>query len=76
MIAVQGYYEDGRIELTGEAPTRRARILVIFQEDLPAKEASAAGWESLKEFGGSVARVIDEKADLIEGLEEKYARIS
>lgn len=75
MVAVQGYYEDGRVELTGKAPARRARILVIFQEDLPAKEASAADWESLREFGGSITRVIDEKADLIESLEEKYARI-
>ena len=75
MIALQGYYEDGRIELTGKAPVGRARVLVVFQEELPTREASAAAWEFLKEFGGSINRVIDEKADLIEGLEEKYAGI-
>ena len=76
MIALQGYYENGRIELSEKAPMRRAKVLVVFQEELTTrKEVSAADWETFKRFSGSITRAIDDKAELAVARDEKYADI-
>ena len=33
MVAVQGLYENGRIELSEDAPMKKANVIVIFPEE-------------------------------------------
>ena len=75
MIALQGYYNDGRLELTEEAPARTASVLVIFPEEYPSGQTLKDDWATFERFGGSISRVIDEKAELERGLREKYESI-
>ena len=51
MIAVQGYYREGRLELAGEAPAKQGNVLVIFQDEPIAK-----GKTVLKETPSQVLR--------------------
>ena len=44
MIALQGYYNDGRLELDEEAPSRTASVLGIFPEEYPARQALKDDW--------------------------------
>ena len=44
MIALQGYYNDGRLELAEEAPARTASVLVIFPEEYPAEQTLEDDW--------------------------------
>ena len=75
MIALQGYYDDGRLDLSEKAPMRRAKVLVVFQEEMGRQEPSAADWETFHRFSGSIARAIDAKAELASAREERYADI-
>ena len=78
MIALQGYYNDGKLELMEQAPSRTASVLVIFPEEYPADPAEQTleeDWRTFERFAGSLSRVIDEKAELEEGLREKYESI-
>ena len=77
MIALQGYYENGRLELSEKAPMRRAKVLVVFQEEIiTKKEVPAADWETFKRFSGSITRTIDAKAELAAARDERYADIT
>ena len=75
MLALQGYYENGRLNLIGEAP-ERGKVFVIFTENVSTNEVSKADKKLFDRFSGSVTRIINEKAELAEGLNEKYADIS
>lgn len=72
MIAVQGLYENGKIELAEKAPVDKANVIVIFPEDPTGKDEM--GLESARKifdgFTGSVSRKIDEKAELLGALDE------
>ena len=71
MIALQGYYNDGRLELAGEAPARTASVLVIFPKEYPGDQTLEDDWRPFERFTGSISRVIDEKTELEKGLKEK-----
>ena len=75
MIALQGYYENGRLELSEKAPMRRAKVLVVFQEEIARKEVAPADWETFNRFSGSISRTIDDKAELAAARDERYADI-
>ena len=75
MIALQGYYNDGRLELTGEAPSRTASVLVIFPEEYLADQTLEEDWKTFERFTGSLSRVIDEKAELEKMLKEKHESV-
>ncbi len=47
MIALQGYYNDGRLELAEKAPSRTASVLVIFPEEYPAEHTLKDDWETI-----------------------------
>ena len=75
MVAVQGLYENGRIELSEDAPMKKANVIVIFPEE-QATEGLIIGKsakELFEEFTGCISREIDEKAERIGALVEKYA---
>ena len=73
MLALQGYYENGRVELIGEAP-ERGKVFVIFTENVSINKVNKVDKADKKlfdKFSGSVTRIIDEKSELAEGLSEK-----
>lgn len=78
MIAVQGLYDNGKIQLTEDAPMEKAKVIVIFPEEKSPKESSMSkktARDLFDEFTGSIKREIDEKAERMGALDEKYAGI-
>ena len=77
MVAVQGLYENGRIRLSETAPMEKARVIVIFPGDRGEEShiSEQTARELFDEFTESIQRTIDEKAELLERLDEKYADI-
>ena len=77
MVAVQGIYENGHIQLEEAAPMEKANVIVIFPErDVMKNEKSNQLSRKLfDEFTGSIDRVIDEKKELEAASDEKYANI-
>lgn len=75
MIAVQGLYENGKIELAEKAPVNRANVIVIFPESPAGKEEMRleSARRLFDEFTGSISREINEKEEYLEALDEKYA---
>lgn len=75
MIAVEGLYENGRIELSEEAPMEKAKVIVIFPEDQTSKKNVIANSakQLFDEFTGCISRDIDEKSERLGALDEKYA---
>ena len=75
MIAVQGVYENGRIQLAETAPMEKAQVIVIFPEGRPAvkTESGRSARKIFDEFTGSIKREIDEKAELMAARDDKYA---
>ena len=56
MVAVQGLYENGRIELSEDAPMKKANVIVIFPEE-QATEGLIIGKsakELFEEFTGCI----------------------
>ena len=75
VLALQGYYENGRLKLAGEAP-ERGTVFVIFTENTFTEEMNNADKKLFDKFSGSITRIINEKTELAEGLGEKYAGIN
>lgn len=75
MIAVQGLYEDGKIELAEKVPVDRANVIVIFPEGPEGKEemGSESARKLFEEFTGSIPGELEEKEERLEALDEKYA---
>ena len=77
MLAVQGIYENGQIKLLGEQPKGNAEVLVIFnvskEDDVDVTNNDMATRRLFDEFTGCINRKIDEKAERLEALDEKYA---
>ncbi|MBR0185017.1 MAG: hypothetical protein IJQ24_03200 [Synergistaceae bacterium] len=63
MLALQGYYENGRVELIGEAP-ERGKVFVIFTENVSINKVDKADKKLFDKFSGNVTRIIDEKSEL------------
>ena len=64
MIAVQGLYENGKIELSEKAPMNRANVIVIFPESPAGKEEMRleSARKLFDEFTGSISREINEQS--------------
>ena len=77
MVAVQGVYENGQIQLAEAAPMERANVIVIFPENHIVKNEQSAQMSRklFEEFTGSIDRIIDEKEELEAARNEKYANI-
>ncbi|MBP5201076.1 MAG: hypothetical protein J6Z82_10575 [Schwartzia sp.] len=75
MIALQGVYNKGGLELLGKAPVEKANVVVIFLGETERPRMTEEDRKLFKKFSGSIKRHIDEKKELLEALEEKYARI-
>ena len=77
MVAVQGIYENGQIQLKEAAPMERANVIVIFPENhlIKSDQADLASRKLFEEFTGSISRIIDEKEELEAARNEKYADI-
>lgn len=75
MIAVEGLYENGRIELSEEAPMEKANVIVIFSEDQTLKKDIIvnSAKQLFDEFTGCILRDIDENEERLGALDEKYA---
>ena len=77
MVAVQGIYENGHIQLEEAAPMEKADVIVIFPERNAMKneKSNQLSRKLFDEFTGSIDRVIDEKKELEAARNEKYANI-
>ena len=77
MVAVQGVYENGQIQLEEAAPMERANVIVIFPENHIVKneQSDQMSRKLFEEFTGSISRIIDEKEELEAARNEKYANI-
>lgn len=77
MVAVQGIYENGQIQLKEAAPMEKANVIVIFPENHVAKneQSDQMSRKLFEEFTGSISRIIDEKKELETARNEKYASI-
>ena len=77
MLAVQGLYENGQIKLLGEQPKGNAEVIVIFnasrEDDTDVTDNDMTTRKLFNEFTGCINRKIDEKAERLEALDEKYA---
>ena len=73
MIALQGVYNKGGLELFGKAPGEKANVVVIFPGETDRPKMTEEDRKLFKKFSGSIKRHIDEKKELLEALEEKYA---
>lgn len=79
MIAVQGLYDNGKIQLTEDAPMKKAKVIVIFPEEETLKDTPMSkkmAKDLFDEFTGSIKREIDEKSERLGALDEKYAGIN
>ena len=79
MIAVQGLYDNGMIQLKEDAPMEKANVIVIFPESEVTKETHIPGQiarDLFDEFTGSIKREIDEKSERLGALDEKYEGIN
>lgn len=66
MIAIQGLYDNGKIHLAEDAPMEKAKVIVIFPDEKPPKEASMSkkmARDLFDEFTGSITREIDVKTE-------------
>lgn len=78
MVALQGVYEKGTIKLHNQAPVDKADVIVIFPDAETNKESILQDEETRRLFDkytGSVNRIIDEKKERQEALDEKYKGI-
>ncbi len=77
MIAVQGVYDNGRLQLEESAPMKKASVIVIFPEGRPAEKqiSEDSARKLFDDFSGSIARDIDEKAERMAAKDEKYAGV-
>ncbi|MBQ7516336.1 MAG: hypothetical protein IJS96_08650 [Schwartzia sp.] len=71
MIALQGVYNKGWVELFGQAPAEKANVVVVFPHETKRSKMTAEDRQLFKKFSGSIKRDIDERKELIEALEEK-----
>ena len=79
MIAVQGVYDNGKIQLVGNAPMEKAKVIVIFPEENSNNGSSLtkeAARTLFDEFTGSIKRDIDERSERLGALDEKYSDIN
>ena len=77
MVAIQGVYENGHIQLEKAAPMEKANVIVIFPEHNAMKneQSDQISRKLFEEFTGSIARAIGEKEELNTARNEKYANI-
>ena len=75
MIALQGVYNNGWVELAGKAPTEKANVVVVFPDEARRPKMTEADRKIFRKFSGSIKREIDGKRELLEALEEKYAGV-
>lgn len=74
MLAVKGRYSNGYITLKDRIPVKSAEVIVVFPDmDEQDKEMDLKNRRKLfEEFSGSVDRIIDERAEKMEAVDEKY----
>ena len=77
MIAVQGIYDNGQLQLEEAAPMKKASVIVIFPEGRPAERqiSEDSARKLFDDFSGSISRDINEKAELMAARDEKYAGV-
>lgn len=79
MVAVEGVYQNGKIELLQDAPMEKAKVIVIFPETKKenGKRLSIDKARDLfHEFSGCLDENMDEKAERLEALDEKNENIN
>ena len=61
MIALQGVYNKGGLELFGKAPFEKSNVVVIFPGETDRPKMTEEDRKLFKKFSGSIKRHIDEK---------------
>ncbi len=78
MVAVEGLYDNGKIMLSESAPMEKAKVIVVFPE--PKEEdgkwlSTHAARALFHEFSGCLDGDIDEQAERLGALDEKFENI-
>lgn len=79
MIAVQGLYDNGKIQLMEDAPMEKADVIVIFPEREVIKETHMSpkiARDLFDKFTASIKREVDENSERLGALDEKYESIN
>lgn len=79
MIALQGKYDNGIIKLANQAPVKKADVIVIFpdvEKDAEKELSNEKARSIFDKYTGIIKREIDEKAERLEAIKEKYEGIS
>lgn len=76
MLAVKGIYRNGLVTLESRLPVKSAEVIVVLPDTDERNEETdltvKAKRRLFEEFSGSVDRVIDEKAEKMEAMDERY----
>lgn len=73
MQAIQGIYDNGRIQLDRKAPANKARVIVVFTEEESREKISVEeALRILHKHKGSMKSDIDFEKERDEYLNEKY----
>lgn len=78
MVIVEGLYDNGNIKLLQSAPMEKAKVIVIFPETKKEdkKRLSIDVAKALfHEFSGCLDGDMDEKAERLGALDEKYESV-
>lgn len=78
MVAVEGLYDHGTIKLSESAPMEKAKVIVVFPETQKEDEKRLSKDEAIAlfhEFSGCLDGDIDEQAERLGALDEKFEDI-
>ena len=73
MQDIQGIYDNGKIELEGAAPMKRAKVIVVFTEAEPMdnKASIEDDLRIFRKYSGSIKREVDFEKERDEYLQKR-----
>jgi len=75
MLAIEGQYDNGRVELDEKAPVDRSRVIVLFPAEKSAKKEKMSTEEAVRildKCKGSIKGSLNAKSERLAYLDERY----
>ena len=74
MLAIEGLYDNGRVELDEKAPVDNSRVIVWFPAEKSAEKKMSAkeALRILDKYKGSINGDLNAKAERLAYVDEKY----
>jgi len=79
MLAIEGRYDNGRVELDEKAPVDRSKVIVLFPMEKPVKKEKMSTEEAfriLDKYKGSIKGDLNAKTERLAYLDERYGNKS